>query len=231
MNQKKTLAIDIGGSHIKGTILDTEGRELASYESVKTPANHTPKSLLKAIEDLKKNMEDYDQIAVGFPGYIKKGIVLTAPNLDTKKWKGFKLENEISKALGKPTRLLNDADMQGLGIASGKGFEIVLTLGTGFGSAFLLNGQLMPHLELAHHPLTKKKDYDDYLGEKALLKKGIKKWNKRIKKIIKILKKVFHYDTLYIGGGNARHINVKLKKNIRLVSNEDGIKGGSKVWE
>lgn len=156
---------------------------------------------------------------------------MTAPNLVTEAWHGFHLERKISEQLGKPAIVLNDADMQGLGVASGKVFEIVLNLGTGFGTAFLLDGNLLPYIELAHHPFTKKKDYDDYVGERALEKKGIKKWYKRIKNVIKTLEKVFHYGTLFIGGGNARHIEIKLKNNIKIVSNEDGITGGAKAWQ
>ena len=133
--------------------------------------------------------------------------------------------------LGKPTRVINDAELLGLGVISGKGLEMMITLGTGFGTAILKDGVLLPHLELAHHPITKKKSYDDYIGERALVNEGIDKWNRHLKKIIDILKTVFNYDTLYIGGGNAAKINFKLDKNIKIVTNKDGIYGGIRLWQ
>ena len=226
----KFLSIDIGGSHIKATILDDNGSLQMDYDKVPTPLPANPENVINAIKKLVKAFPAYDNISVGFPGYIKHGVVKTAPNLGTNFWKDFDLSKNLEKALGKPTRVVNDADMQGLGIVSGKGLEMVVTLGTGFGTALLVDGQLMPHLELAHHPFAKGKTYDQYIGEKALEKEGVEKWNRRMKKVLKVLKTVFNYDTLYIGGGNSDKLKFKLDKNIKLVTNQDGIKGGSRLW-
>src|SRR5207249_8139055 len=105
--------------------------------------------------------------------------------------------------------------------ASGKGLEMVITLGTGFGTALLLNGKLLPHLELAHHPISKDRTYDNYIGEKVLEQEGLEKWNKRMQKVLATLKTVFNYDRLYISGGNARKLRFPLEKNISIVSNRD----------
>src|SRR5688572_31051215 len=99
--------------------------------------------------------------------------------------------------------------MQGLGVVSEKGLEMVITLGTGFGTSLLLDGHLLPHLELAHHPVTKNKTYDDYIGDNALKNIGNEKWNKRMKRVLGIIKTVINYDFLYIGGGNSRKLNFK----------------------
>ena len=109
-------------------------------------------------------------------------------------WQNTNLGKKISALLGKPCQVINDADMQGLGIAKGSGFEMVVTLGTGFGTGFLYNGKLLPHLELSHHPIHKKLGYDQYIGEKALDKCGKKKWNKRMQKVLAVVKAVFNYD-------------------------------------
>lgn len=227
----KILSIDIGGSHIKGTILDDNGKLLMDYKSVETPHPATFSAVISAIENLVKNFTAFDKISVGFPGYVKDGIVLTAPNLDQKTWAQVNLSEQLNTVLGKPARVINDADMLALGVVSGKGLEMLITLGTGFGTALLKDGILLPHLELAHHPITKKKSYDDYIGDSAFAKKGKKKWNKHLKKIISILKTAFNYDALYIGGGNADEINFKLDKNIKAVTNKDGIDGGAKLWQ
>ncbi|MDN5286988.1 MAG: hypothetical protein JWR38_3262 [Mucilaginibacter sp.] len=231
LSQVKILSIDIGGSHIKATILNKKGELKMDYDKIVTPAPASPENLIKAIKTLLKDFPSYDKISVGFPGYVKNGVVQTAPNLDTKLWAGVDLNKKLADALGKPTQVVNDADMQGLGVVDGKGLEMVITLGTGFGTALLLDGHLLPHLELAHHPI-KDADttYDKYIGEKALEKEGKEKWNKRMQKVFKVLKTVFNYDTLYIGGGNSDLLTFKLDKNMKIVTNADGIKGGARLW-
>ena len=225
------MTIDIGGSFIKATVLNQEGELLQDYQKVKTPNPATPQKVLGAIQYLVMDFQDYDKISVGFPGYIKKGIVQTALNLGTDLWNNVNLNRLLTDALNKPVRMANDADMQGLGVVSEKGLEMLITLGTGFGTALLLDGHLLPHLELAHHPIAKNKTYDDYIGDNALKKTGVKKWNKRMKEVLDILKKVFNYDRLYIGGGNSVKLNFELDENIRIVSNKDGIKGGARLWQ
>jgi len=226
----KFLSIDIGGSHIKATILNDKGALQMEYDKTPTPTPANPENVVNTIKKLVKSFPAYDMVSVGFPGYVKNGVIKTAPNLGTNFWKDFDLSKKLSTELGKPTRVVNDADMQGLGIVSGKGLEMVITLGTGFGTALLVDGQLMPHLELAHHPFAKGKTYDDYVGERGLEKEGVEKWNRRMKKVFKVLKTVINYDTLYIGGGNSDKLNFKLDKNMKIVTNQDGIKGGSRLW-
>lgn len=228
--KQNILSIDIGGTFIKATVLNPEGTILKDYKKIKTPDAASPENVLEAIQKLVKDFKNYDMVSVGFPGYIKKGVVFTAPNLGTDLWKGVNLNKLLTGTLNKPVRIVNDADMQGLGVVSEKGLEMVITLGTGFGTALLMDGHLLPHLELAHHPVTKNKTYDDYIGDTALKNIGEEKWNKRMEKVLAILKTVFNYDRLYIGGGNSRKLNFKLDENIKIITNEDGIKGGARLW-
>lgn len=225
------LAIDVGGSHIKGTILNSEGKWQMDYKRIDTPKAAKPADVLDIVTTLARDMPEYDKVSVGFPGYVRNGIVYTAPNLGNPFWKNIPLGQQISNALGKPVRLVNDADQLGLGVVSGKGLEMAVTLGTGFGTALLIDGYLLPHMELAHHPVTKKHDYDDYVGSKALEKEGKEKWNKRMAKVLRILKVVFNYDRLYLGGGSADELHIPLDNNIHLFTNEDGIKGGARLWQ
>lgn len=229
--EEKVLSIDIGGSRIKATILDMEGKMLRDYVRINTPSSAEPEHIMQAIVELTRSFQPYTKVSVGFPGYVRNGVVHTAPNLSTEKWKGLDLSCKLSEILKRPVRVLNDADMQGLGIATGKGLEMVVTLGTGFGTALLMDGNLLPHLEIAHHPVSKERDYDQYIGEKALEEVGIERWNKRIKKVIDILKTVINYDHLYISGGNSKKITFETDGNITRVSNIDGIKGGAKLWQ
>jgi polyphosphate glucokinase len=167
---------------------------------------------------------------VGFPGVVRDGRVLTAPHFRDDKWTAFPFANALSECLGKPVRLLNDAEVQGLGIVAGRGLELVLTLGTGAGTALFRDGELMPHLELAHHPIQCGKTYNDYIGNQALQSKGVKKWNRRVHKTIGILYSLLHYDTLYIGGGNAAKV-LDVPEGVRIESNRAGITGGIHLWD
>lgn len=228
---EKILSIDIGGSRIKATILDPDGNMLMDFQKIATPPTPDPGNVIQAILDLTRSFQEYHRVSVGFPGYTRGGTVHTAPNLGTLKWKGVFLSKLLSDVLNKPVRVLNDADMHGLGIIKGEGLEMVVTLGTGFGTALFVDGNLLPHLEVAHHPVSKDRTYDEYIGDKALIEVGLEKWNRRIKKIIGILSTVFNYDHLYIGGGNSKKISFEIENTISIVSNLDGIKGGAKVWQ
>jgi polyphosphate glucokinase len=228
--QLKILSIDIGGSHIKATILNQKGELQKKYEKIPTPVPASPDNVIIAIKTLVKDFPEFDRISVGFPGYIKNGVVKTAPNLGTDLWVDVDFVKKLEAALGKPARVVNDADMQGLGVVSGKGLELVITLGTGFGTALLMDGDLLPHLEFSHQPVGKTKSYDKYIGEAAIEKEGLKRWNKRMQKVFKVLKTVFNYDYLYIGGGNSNKLTFELDKNMKIVSNADGIKGGARLW-
>lgn len=226
----RVLAIDIGGTGLKAAIVDVHGHFLTERLRIKTPARPTPKHVLAALAELIAPLKDYDHISIGFPGYVRDGVVHTAANLGTKAWKGFKLARAVERKFGKPTRLNNDADVQGLAVVRGKGLELVCTLGTGFGTAWFRDGELMPHMELAHMPIHHKDDFDAYIGERERRKIGDKEWNKRVKRLIPILSTVMNYDHLYLGGGNSRRIRFKLPKNVSLVSNDAGMEGGAFVW-
>lgn len=224
-----TLAVDVGGTGIKAAALDEKGEMIGERQKIKTPHNATPKKVLAIIAELAKMAGEFDRASVGFPGVIKTGVVYTAPNLG-KGWENFPLEAALKKKLGRPVRLANDADVQGFGCVTGKGDELVITLGTGFGSVLFVDGHRI-HLELGHHPFHNGKTYEDELGNRAFLKRGKKKWNKHLREAIDELAKTFNYDRLYIGGGNAATIDFKLPPNVKTVSNTDGLLGGIKLWQ
>jgi polyphosphate glucokinase len=197
---------------------------------MKTPHHCKPARMVSLLLDLVAPLRGYDHVSIGFPGYVRDGKVFTAPNLGTKAWAGFHLAKVLERKLGKPTRLNNDADVQGLAVISGKGLELVCTLGTGFGTAWFRDGELLPHMELAHMPIHHKSDFDGYIGEAEREKIGNKEWNKRVKGLIPVLSTVMNYDHLYLGGGNSQRITFKLPRNVTLVSNDAGMEGGAFVW-
>jgi polyphosphate glucokinase len=227
-----TLAIDIGGTGIKAALLDEDGRMIGDRQRVTTPSKPvSPRALLAAIDAAVTPLGPFARVSVGFPGYVRGGRVLTAPNLGNEALAGFDLQQALSDHLGKPVRVLNDADVQGFGAVKGSGIEMVLTLGTGAGTAIFRDGELMPHLELAHHPVSGDKTYDEYIGNAARKKKGNKAWSKRVAKVIGILREVVRFDHLYIGGGNAKALTFALPADVTAVSNADGLTGGIRLWQ
>lgn len=225
----RTLAVDIGGSGIKVIVLDADGNSLTERVRVPTPSPPKPDAVIAAIAELASSQGEFDRVSVGFPGVVRDGITETAVNLDPD-WIGFDLATVLSKHLGKPVRVINDADMQGLGAISGQGVELVITLGTGFGSALFVDGQLVPNLEMGHHQFRKGETYEQQLGRTALEKAGEKKWNTRLEKAIASLSHLFNYDYLYIGGGEAKNVTLYLPPNVKIVPNVSGLLGGIALW-
>jgi polyphosphate glucokinase len=227
----RTLAVDIGGTGVKASLLDAKGRMVADRVRVATPYPCPPRVLLDTIDGLARRLPSYDRVSVGFPGVVRGGHILTAPHFDTARWRGHDFAAALQQRLGKPARILNDAEVQGLGIIAGRGLEVVLTLGTGVGSAVFSDGRLAPHLELAHHPFHKRKTYNDYLGDAARRAAGKKRWNKRGSLLITVVESLLNYDKLYLGGGNSANVDLKLPRTVRIASNDTGITGGIHLWD
>jgi polyphosphate glucokinase len=231
-NDPRTLAIDIGGTGLKASVLDHSGVMLVERVRIATPYPCPPEVLLHALTELTAPLPAANRISIGFPGVVRNGRVLTAPHFDKEAWRDYPLEEAISHNFGKPARLLNDAEVQGLGIVTGHGLEVVLTLGTGVGSAVFSNGILAPHLELAQHPIHKDETYNGYIGKEARQKHGCKKWNERVLRTIEIVYSLLHYDVLYLGGGNSTDVDRDgLPENVHIASNDAGITGGIRLWD
>jgi polyphosphate glucokinase len=224
-----TLAIDIGGSGIKGILLNQSGQPVTDRIRIPTPKPATPQVIMPIISEIAKSVGRFDRVSVGFPGVIHQGLVKTAPNLDAS-WPGTDLVKELKRQLKKPVRVANDADVQGYGVIKGQGVELVITLGTGFGTALFINGHLVPNVEIAHHPFRKRQTYEVQLGANALKTVGEKRWNLRLGKAIELLDRVINFDHLYIGGGNAKKVTIALPSHATIVSNAAGLLGGIALW-
>ncbi|MGB6828964.1 MAG: ROK family protein [Terracidiphilus sp.] len=222
-----TLAVDIGGSGLKAMLLDPAGKPLSERQRIETPAVPTPRAVLAALDRLISPLGHFDRASVGFPGVTKHGITYTAVNLHPL-WMNFHFQAELEKRWKKPVRVANDAAIQGYGAVKGKGIEMIVTLGTGMGSALYVDSHLCP-LELGHHPW-KKKTYEDYVGRRGLDKLGKKGWNKHVLEAIEQIRFTFNFDHLYLGGGNTKKIDVALPKDVSIVSNETGLLGGVALW-
>ncbi len=239
-----TLAIDIGGTGLKASVLDSAGAMVADRVKIPTTYPLSPDKLVDDLVRLTKPLPDYERISVGFPGMIREGHVLTAPHFVCKtgpgsevdnalkeKWTDFPLEDALTQRLGKPTKVANDADLQGAAVIAGHGFELAITLGTGFGTGCFYDGHLLPHFEFAHTPFRKGETYNDQLGERARKEIGDERWAKRAMKAIDILRDLTFFDRCWVGGGNARRLDAnKLGEDVTIVDNTAGILGGIKLW-
>jgi polyphosphate glucokinase len=240
---KNTLAIDIGGTGLKASVLDEEGAMEQDRVRVDTPYPLSPDKLIMVLTDLVKPLPEFDRVSVGFPGMVRSGLILSAPHFVSptgpggvpapklvSAWNRYNLQAAVSRSFGKPTKVANDADLQGSAVVVGHGLELVVTLGTGVGTALFFEGKLLPHLELAHHSFRKNQTYNEALGDAARKDVGPKKWNKRVGEMIDVLRALTFFDHLYIGGGNSTRIDLKLDSDITVTDNAAGILGGIKLW-
>jgi polyphosphate glucokinase len=225
-----TLAIDIGGTGLKATVLDAKGRMRCERVRIPTPIGARPTRIVALLTELARSLPQYERVAVGFPGMVRDGRVLTAPNLGNDLWKGFPLATVLGKALRAPVRLANDADVQGFAVIAGRGLELVVTLGTGFGTALYEDGRLCPHLEISQMPFRKGETYDQQLGNRTRKAIGDEKWQKRVWLAIENLRVLTTFDHLYIGGGNAARLVGPLPANVTVVDNRAGLCGGAFLW-
>ncbi len=242
-----TLAIDIGGTGLKANVLDRDGDVVADRVKIPTTYPMPPDLMVEKLTGLAKKLPEADRISAGFPGMVRRGRVLSAPHYVTKKgpgtavdpalvkaWSGFDLASALAQSIGKPCRVANDADVQGAAVVQGKGLEIAITLGTGFGTALFMDGRLLPHEEFAHVDFRKDQTFNEQLGEAARKKIGDKSWNKRVRRAIAYLDTLTMFDHLYIGGGNGPRVNRRdlgaVLERITVVDNTAGILGGIKLW-
>lgn len=225
-----TLSIDIGGSGIKGMLLDPVGKPVSERQRIPTPRPATPEAVLEAVGTLAGHFENFERVAVGFPGVVRFGTVHTGANFDGD-WSAVPLADSVQRATGRPCRAANDADVQGYGAIRGRGVEMVLTLGTGMGSSVFSNGHLVPNLELGHHPLADGGSYEDWVGQAARERLGDAEWNRWVRRAIEAILPIWNPETLYIGGGNAKHLDFELPPSVETVPNVAGILGGIRLWE
>jgi polyphosphate glucokinase len=239
-----TLAIDCGGSGIKGSIVSTSGELLTERIRHETPYPLSPERLMEIIEQIAGALPAFDRVTVGMPGMIRGGRVIETPHYITTAgpftpvdstlrdaWFGFDLQTVLTDRLSRPTLVLNDADVQGFGVISGVGMEVVITLGTGFGTAYYLDGQVGTHLELSQAPVRKNVNYDQWIGDLARRDVGDERWSSRVLRALDAMRAVFVWDRCYLGGGNTKYVNLNLPDDVTIVPNLAGITGGAKAWE
>lgn len=226
-----TLAVDIGGSSIKILALNDQGAPVTETLSQPTPEPAVPEAVFALVRDMADTLPPHRRVSVGFPGVVKNGVAENAPNLGDELWRGVRLNERLTHLLQRPVRAVNDADLQGLGVVRGKGVELVVTLGTGMGAALFTDGVLVPNLELGHHPLRDGLTYEDLVRDSELKRIGPVEWTARVVHAIQQFEPLFNYDTLHLGGGNARHIQAELPENVRVFALTEALRGALKLWD
>lgn len=214
----KVLVIDVGGTNVKLMTADHK-------EPVKIPSGPTmtPRKMVAAVRKAAKDW-DFSVISIGYPGPVSGGKPITDPHNLGPGWVGF----DFAKAFGRPVHLINDAAMQALGSYEG-GKMLFLGLGTGLGTALIIDGVLQP-MELAHMPYRKRRTYEDYIGERGLERMGKKRWRAHVNEIAEHLQAALEADYVVLGGGNSKLLK-ELPKGARLGDNENALTGGLRLWD
>lgn len=242
-----TLSVDCGGGGIKAAVLDDAGTAHAPAVRVPTPYPLPPEALVDCIAALAHDLPQATRATVGMPGMIRHGVVIHTPHYITRsgprsrvdpelveRWAGFDMHAALSAHLAVPTMVLNDAEVHGAGVIAGTGLELVLTLGTGLGSAHFDGGRIAPHLELSHAPVRRGTTYDEYIGEPERRRLGDGLWSRRVARVVDGLRPVFLWDRLYLGGGNSRRITAvvldRLGDDVVVVPNSAALVGGARAW-
>jgi polyphosphate glucokinase len=214
----KILAIDVGGTNIK--VLATGQQEMRRIPS---GPHVTPQFMVDQVKETTKDWQ-YDAISIGYPGPVVHGKPALEPYNLGEGWVGFDFE----ATFGKPVKVINDAAMQALGSYEG-GRMLFLGLGTGLGSALIIDGVVGP-LELAHLPYKKKKTFEDYVGARGLDRLGKKRWQRAVEDVAKRLQAALVADYVVLGGGNSKKLT-RLPPNARLGDNRNAFLGGFRLWK
>ena len=240
----RTLAVDVGGSGLKAVVLDPDGEMISERVRVETPYPCPPPVLLEELDKLAKTQPEYDRVSVGFPGAIRRGRVREVPAFSRRgpghkpdgelvaAWNAFELEDALQQRFGRPTRVANDADVQGCAVVTGTGMELVITLGTGVGCAVFFDGALLPHMELSHGRFAEGLSIEVACGDHHPEKIGNKAWRKLVSSALDAFEAMVLPDHLFVGGGNAKRLDPDaLGSNRSVVPNISGLLGGIRLWE
>lgn len=229
--ETKIFSVDIGGTWIKAAVIDKNGAMMTEWSRTATPVPAPPQAVLQILRDIARSLPDFQMISIAFPGVVKDGRTITAPNLGNDSWRDFDLSGAVSQAFSRPVRILNDAIIQGLGVAKGPGLECIVTFGTGLGFALFRDGRFLVQLELGRHIACDDFNYDAYVGHAAFVTEGAERWNERARYVLRAVRELVHFDRLYVGGGNARRIEFALAQDELVIPMTAGITGGARVWD
>jgi polyphosphate glucokinase len=217
-SKDRVLTIDVGGTHVKFEVSgNAERREFESNSDLSAKT--------MAVEVLERTKDwSYDAVSIGYPGVVARNRIVAEPRNLGRGWRDF----DFGAAFRCPVKVINDAAMQAVGSYQG-GRMLFLGLGTGLGTAMILDGVIEP-MELAHLPYRKHKTYEEYLGVAGFKRLGKKRWRKHVRNIVKMFSAALQPDYVMIGGGNAEHLG-RMPGNVRLGDNDNAFAGGYRLWQ
>ena len=243
-----TLAIDCGGSGIKGSVLDEAGTMRAKRFRIPTPYPIPPATFLGALHEVASQLPPAERITVGMPGMLRHGVVVHTPHYITRRgprsrvlpelveaWSGYDARAGVTASFGMPALVLNDAEVHGAGVVAGAGLEVMLTLGTGLGCAVFDGGRLAPHLEMSHAPVRRGTTFDTYIGDRDRRRIGDLRWSRRVLSMVEDAAARSSSGTgstsaAATPSGSPRPTWREMGRDVVVVPNSAGIVGGVRAW-
>jgi len=242
-----TVCVDVGATSLKAGLVDAKGELVGERVKLRTSWPMTPQKLVEEVARLVVRLPHADRLALGFPGPVLDGVVVSGGNLErgagpgTERtealraaWRGFELQRRLAATFELDARVGNDADVAALACARGKGLELTATLGSGFGTGLTLDGHLQPHLELSQLRWSRRETFDDVLGEHARKRDGEPKWHTRVVGALQLLHDVVGFDALHLAGGNSPRVDVdalgELAGCTTVSGSRAGILGGAYLY-
>lgn len=240
-----TLSVDCGGTGLKCRVLDVDGSPVSSRVRVRTPYPITPELFTETLTDIGgRTGVAFDRVSVGMPGLVRQGVVLWTPHYVTESgpftavradlalaWQNVDVRAMVATAFARPTLVVNDAEMAGLAVISGRGYEVMLTLGTGLGFAHFSDGHVLPKIEVSAAPFRRGRTFDEVLGRHTRRRVTDKAWSKDVQRALRRLYAVFYWDRGYLGGGATKHLRRRVDEWVTVVDNHAGLAGGVRLWE
>lgn len=240
-----TLSVDCGGTGLKCLVLDRYGVPLGERVRVATPYPCPPEVFVDALDRIATATGiDFDRVSVGMPGLVRRGVVAWTPHYVTEagpftpvrsdlalEWEHLDVRELLERTFARPTLVVNDAELAGLSVITGRGYEVMLTLGTGLGFAHYSEGAVLPKIEVSAAPFRKGRSFDEMLGSHARRARGTKAWTRDVQRALRRLFAIYYWDRAYLGGGGAKHLRRPVHEYVTVVDNRAGILGGVRLWE
>ena len=240
-----TLSVDCGGSGLKCVVLDRHGSPVSPRRRIRTPYPCPPQVFAATLDDLATATGvDFDRVSVGMPGLVRRGVVRWTPHYVTESgpfspvradlamaWENLDVRELLEATFGRPTLVVNDAELAGLAVITGRGYEVMLTLGTGLGFAHFSEGAVLPKIEVSAAPFRKGRTFDERLGHHARKARGNARWSRDVQRALERLFAVYAWDRGYLGGGGAKHLRRRVDDWVSIIDNRAGILGGVRLWD
>ena len=245
MTHARTLTVDCGGTGLKCLVLDQAGVQVSDRVRVPTPYPCPPDVFATALGGIAAATDvDYDRVSVGMPGLVRRGVVRWTPHYVTESgpftpvrsdlalaWENLDVRDVLERTFDRPTLVVNDAELAGLSVITGRGYEVMLTLGTGLGFAHFSEGALLPKIEVSAGPFRKGRTFDEALGAHARKANGRKAWSRDVQRALRRLFAVYHWDRAYLGGGGTKHLRQRVDEWVTVTDNRAGLLGGVRLWD